>query len=70
MKKYLMGGNVNLRLRLHERMSHDCFVAKEAYKKTCYELRNSNREFTEDEVFRIYEEHKKKSSFIFLNNEE
>lgn len=60
---YILGGNVNLRLRLHERMKHDCFVAKQAYEKLCKDLRDPKyKNITEEEAVRLYENHKKEDN--------
>ena len=57
---YMLGGSVNVRLRLHERMKHDCFVAKQAYEKFCKDLRDpKNKDITEEEAVRLYESYKK-----------
>lgn len=59
-QNYMLGGNVNLRLRLHERMKHDCFVAKQAYEKFCKDLRDPKyRDITEEEAVYLYESYKK-----------
>ena len=63
---YMLGGNINLRLRLHERMKHDCFVAKQAYEKLCKDLRDPKyKDITEEEAVRLYENYKiKDDGFI------
>lgn len=62
---YQLGGNVNLRLRMNERMKHDCFVAKEAYRKLCRDLRDPKHAgISEKEAIALYENYKKESSFV------
>lgn len=62
---YQLGGNVNLRLRMNELMKHDCFVAKEAYRKLCRDLRDPKYAgISEKEAIALYENYKKESSFV------
>ena len=57
---YQLGGNVNLRLRMNELMKHDCFVAKEAYRKLCRDLRDPKYAgISEKEAIALYENYKK-----------
>lgn len=67
---YLLGGNINLRLRLHEQMKHDCFVAKEAYRKLCRDMRDPKYvNITEEEALELYEKYKKENtSFVSVIN--
>ena len=62
---YQLGGNVNLRLRMNELMTPDCFVAKEAYRKLCRDLRDPKYAgISEKEAIALYENYKKESSFV------
>lgn len=54
-KPYTLGGNMELRLFMHEVMARDCFIAKRAYAKFCKLLTNPEyAQISKEDALNLY----------------